>query len=155
MAQQAEMTVAECSLTSCMWARFPIACSLDSCIVSSLRLHWVNGVCMLRCNLPLALLAEWPGSLTCKCGNMGVEWTQIRVNTQSQLWRRKFSCCSCQDLNSQPFNHKSSALNKLYWLTNNLSWLNRYSTLIKYIYLKCASSPEVKGQPLPTTNIHS
>ena len=30
---------------------------------------------MFRRNLPPALLAEWPGSLTCHCGNMGVEWT--------------------------------------------------------------------------------
>ena len=28
-----------------------------------------------RCNLPPALLAEWPGSFTCHCGNAGVEWT--------------------------------------------------------------------------------
>ena len=27
-------------------------------------------------NLPPALLAKWPGSLTCYCSNMGVEWTQ-------------------------------------------------------------------------------
>ena len=25
-------------------------------------------------NLPPALLAEWPGSFTCHCSNMGVEW---------------------------------------------------------------------------------
>ena len=30
---------------------------------------------VFRCNLPLALLAEWPGSLMCHCGNMGMEWT--------------------------------------------------------------------------------
>ena len=30
---------------------------------------------MFRCDLPLALLAEWPGSFTCHCGNMVVEWT--------------------------------------------------------------------------------
>ena len=28
---------------------------------------------MFRCNLPSALLAEWPGSFTCHWGNMGVE----------------------------------------------------------------------------------
>ena len=26
---------------------------------------------MFRCNLPLALLAEWPGSFMCHCSNMG------------------------------------------------------------------------------------
>ena len=35
----------------------PTLC-LDSSIVSPLRLRWVKGVCMFRCNLPAALLAE-------------------------------------------------------------------------------------------------
>ena len=43
-------------------------------LVSPLRLRWVKGVCVFRCNLPLALLAEWPGSFKCHCGNTGVEW---------------------------------------------------------------------------------
>ena len=30
---------------------------------------------MFRCNLPPALLAEWPGSFKCYCGNTGVERT--------------------------------------------------------------------------------
>ena len=30
---------------------------------------------MFRCNLPSLLLAEWPGSFTCHCSNMGVEQT--------------------------------------------------------------------------------
>ena len=33
---------------------------LDS-IVSQFRLRWVKGVGVFRCNLPLALLAKWPG----------------------------------------------------------------------------------------------
>ena len=32
-----------------------------------------NGVCVFSCNLPPALLAEWPGSFTCYFGNTGVE----------------------------------------------------------------------------------
>ena len=32
-------------------------------------------VCVFRCNPPPALLAGWPGSFTCHCGNTGVEWT--------------------------------------------------------------------------------
>ena len=48
---------------------------LDSGIVSPLLLRWVQGVCVFRCNLPPALFAEWPGSFTCHCGNMGVERT--------------------------------------------------------------------------------
>ena len=35
----------------------------------------VKGVCVFRCNLPPALLAEWPGSFTCHCGNAGLERT--------------------------------------------------------------------------------
>ena len=44
-------------------------------IVSPLWLRRASDVCMFRCNLPPALLAEWPGSFTCHCGNTGVEWT--------------------------------------------------------------------------------
>ena len=43
--------------------------------VSPLRLHWVKCVRMFRCNLPPALLAEWPGSFMCHCHNTGVERT--------------------------------------------------------------------------------
>ena len=35
--------------------------------------HIHNGVCVFGCNLAPALLAEWPGSFTCYCGNTGVE----------------------------------------------------------------------------------
>ena len=52
----------------------PTLC-LDSGIVSQLRLRWVKGVCVFRCNLSPALLAEWPESFTCNCGNTGVERT--------------------------------------------------------------------------------
>ena len=50
---------------------------LHSSIVSPFQLRWVKGVCMCRCNLPVppALLAEWPGSFTCHCGNTRVERT--------------------------------------------------------------------------------
>ena len=67
MAQRAETTVAECSLTNSVWARFRIGSHtlcLDSGIHSPLWLRWVKGVCVSRCNLPPALLAEWPGSFT-------------------------------------------------------------------------------------------
>ena len=77
MAQRAETTVTGCSLTNYVWARFltgPTRC-LDSGIVSPLRLHCVKGVCVFRCNLPPALLAEWPGSNMCHCGDTGMEWT--------------------------------------------------------------------------------
>ena len=60
VAQRAETTVAKCSLTSCMCARFPVRfplLCLDS-IVSPFQLRWVNGVCVFKCNLPPALSAE-------------------------------------------------------------------------------------------------
>ena len=53
--------------------RFPTLW-LDSGIISPFRLRWVKGVCLFRWNLQLALLAQWPGSFTCHCGNTGVEW---------------------------------------------------------------------------------
>ena len=37
---------------------------------------------MFSCNLPPALLAKWPGSLTCYCSNTGVEWTQKSESAQ-------------------------------------------------------------------------
>ena len=54
--------------------KVPTLC-LDSGIVSPLWLHWVKCVFVFSCNLPPALFAEWPGSFTCHCGKMGVEWT--------------------------------------------------------------------------------
>ena len=61
-----------CQLVS--WS-VPTLC-LDSSLVSPLQFHWVKGVCMFRCNLPPALLAEWPGSFTSYCSNTGEEQTQ-------------------------------------------------------------------------------
>ena len=73
----------ECELIS----HVPTLC-LHSSIVSSLPLCWVKGVYVFRCNMPSVLLAEWPGSCTCHCGNTGWNWHEIRVSTQSLLWRR-------------------------------------------------------------------
>ena len=66
---------------------------------------------MFSCNLPPALLAEWPGFFTCYCGNTGGGTdTEIRVSTESRPWRRKFSRRSSRDSNPRPFNHESGAL---------------------------------------------
>ena len=75
--QRAETTVTECFMTCCVWVRFLTDSHtlLDSGIVSLLRLRWVRGICEFRYNLPSALLAEWPGSFTCPCGNTGVKRT--------------------------------------------------------------------------------
>ena len=46
------------------------------CRVTSCRTTYVR--CMrISCNLPPALLAEWLGSFTCYCSNIGVEWIII------------------------------------------------------------------------------
>ena len=60
-----------CKLVS---GQVPTLCP-DSGILSPLRLCWVKGVCEFRCKPPPALLAEWPGSFACHCGNTGVERT--------------------------------------------------------------------------------
>ena len=103
-----------CKLVS--WS-VPTLC-LDSGIVSPFWLRLVKEVCLFRCNLPPALLAEWPEPFMCHCSNTGVEWTLNKVSTQSWLWRRKFSHHFCRDSNSQPFDHECSAL------TNKLSRLS-------------------------------
>ena len=76
---------------------------LDSSIVSPLRLRWVKSVCVLRCNPPSAILAEWPGSFTCHYDNTGVERTPNKsahkVNTGEEnspaaaagIWTRNHS----------------------------------------------------------------
>ena len=81
---------------------------------------------MFRCNLPYAHLAEWPGSFTRYRSNTGWNGLWIRVSTQSSLWRRKFSCHSCWDSNSQPFDHESCAV------TNKLSWLPIVTTRVEW-----------------------
>ena len=56
-----------------------------------LYLFWVTGVRVFRCNLPPALLAEWPGSFTCHCTNMGVERTPSKSqHTKLTLEKKSF-----------------------------------------------------------------
>ena len=43
---------------------------------------------MFRCNVPPALLAEWLGSFTCHCSNMGVKWT-LNKNQHTELTLEK------------------------------------------------------------------
>ena len=50
--------------------------------------------------------------------------TEIQVRTESWPWRRKFSHCSCRDLNPRPFSDESGAL------TTELS-------LLSGCFLKC------------------
>ena len=113
-AQQAEMTVTQCSRMSCVWARFLIGSHttpgqqysqptptllgqrcIHACLGVTCHLHfWQNDWGLLRAT---AVIQGWNGH-------------RIRVSTQSWLRRRKFSRCFCWNLNSQSFNHKSYAL---------------------------------------------
>ena len=47
--------------------------TIQPCTMSLHAKPHTQGVCVFSCNLPPALLAEWPGSFTCYCGNTGVE----------------------------------------------------------------------------------
>ena len=92
VAKRAETTVAECSLAGCAWARFPDS---SHCMP---RQHsqpdptsLVKNVCVFRCNLPPALLEEWPTSFTCHCGNTGVDRTpntsqHIMLNLEKKIF---------------------------------------------------------------------
>ena len=113
--------VTECSLTSCVWARFLTdshtlpgqrhsqphfdfdGSRVYACLGVTCHLHfWQNDRGLLRA---IAVTRGWNG-----------QW--MRVSTQSWFWRRKFSRCSCRDSNSPPFDHEFGAL------TNKLSRLN-------------------------------
>ena len=65
------MTAAEYSLTSCLWVCFWVGPhTMPGQQHSQPTLDFI---CMFRCNLPPALLAEWLGSFMCRCSNTGVE----------------------------------------------------------------------------------
>ena len=59
-------------------------------MVSPLRLHWIQGVGMFRCNLPHVLLREWPGSFTCHCSKMGAEQTLNKSQHMKLTLEKKF-----------------------------------------------------------------
>ena len=73
--------------------RFPL-CQHGG-IVSPLRIRWVMDVCVCRCNLPSALLAEWSGSFMCHCSNTGVERTPNKSQSRS-VWTNIKYCQSGQ-----------------------------------------------------------
>ena len=75
------------------------------------KIHIRKVYACLAVTCHLHFLAEWPGFFTCYCGNTGGGTdTEIRVSTESRLWRRKFSRRSSRDSNPRPFNHESGAL---------------------------------------------
>ena len=76
-----------------------------------------QGVCLFRCNLPPALLAEWPGSFTCHCGNTGVEWTMNKSQHTKLIQEKKISLAA-------PTTFRS----RVWCSTNKLSWLPTMQT---------------------------
>ena len=55
-------------------------CTMSHCHITSHKATQVGCMC---CNLPHALLAEWPKSFTCYCGNTCVE--QISVTLEKKI----------------------------------------------------------------------
>ena len=121
------------SLDDCYWMfpdelpvssfpEVPTLC-LDSSIVSPLWLCWVKGVCIFRCNLPPALLAEWLGSFTCHCGNAGVERTLNELVSVgfAVMWSQNRSDTSLDQVN---WPHGSSKCNVEYdeLLSSEVEW---------------------------------
>ena len=110
MAQRAETTVAECSLTSCVWIRFRIGFRTmpwqrhSQTIPTSLDKSFMRVTCHLH------FWQKDRGLLCTTAVTRGWNGHRIRVSTQSWLMRRKFSRRSCQDSNSQPLDHESGAL---------------------------------------------
>ena len=91
---QNQSTVAQ-QAESCGWVfraffwQVPTLC-LDS-IACPFLPHWVPSVYMFGCNVPPALLAEWPTPFTCPMVTWRWRVHQIRVSTEGWLWGRKFS----------------------------------------------------------------
>ena len=86
MAQRPETTVSECCRASCVWARFRIG----SHTIPGQRYSQPTptspgqGCMRVQCNVPPALLAEWPGSFKCHCSNTWVEGPPNK-NRQTKL----------------------------------------------------------------------
>ena len=125
VAQQAEMTVDDCSLISCMWASFQI-CGFPHYAQTAAESAHSNfvGSRVYACLGVTCHLHSWQndqGLLHATAVTQGWNGHQRRVSTQSQLWRRKFSHRSCRDSNSQPFDHKPSTLTTSYPSSHQLS----------------------------------
>ena len=104
---------------------------LDSGIVSPLRLRWVKGVCVFRCNLPPALLAEWPGSFTSHCGNTGVEQTPNKSHNTKITLEKKILPPLLLGFELATF------LSWVRHFTNKLSWLLWYMTHFDAWLINC------------------
>ena len=80
-------TIQPCTRLQCHFIQSHIG-RMYSCLAVTCHLHfWQNDRGLLRAT----------------CGNTGVERILKWVSTESWPWRRKFSCCSCQESNPWPF----------------------------------------------------
>ena len=59
--------------------------TIQPCTTSLHAKPHMSCACVFSCNLPPALLAEWPGSFMCYCGNTGVEWIPKRLRENLRL----------------------------------------------------------------------
>ena len=127
MVQQAETTMAKCSLTSCMRAHFPIDLHAKPGQQHTQPIPTSKGSRVYVCLGVTCHLHFWQNSLgvlRATAVTLGCNGHRIRVSTQSSLWRRKLSRHSCRDSNSQLFDHESGAL------TNKLSQLPIHSVTL-------------------------
>ena len=141
---------------SCLWAHFLMGSHtlcLHSGIVSPLRLCWVKGVCVFRCNLPHALFAEWLGSrmhaylgATCHVhflqNDLGLlfvtavmqGWNRHRISQNTMLTLDKKILLQllpqCQDSNLQTFSRESGIPPTSYPGSLNLYVFLKYGTRI-------------------------
>ena len=90
-----------------------------------------------------ARLAEWPRYCTWYCGNTGGGTnSEIRVSTESWLWRKQFSRRSCRESILWPFDHESGALPPRYLrcpsfgqVKTRTRWLKRWNFMITMLLL--------------------
>ena len=97
---------------ACELASLPIPC-VDS-IFSPLQVHWVRGIlCVFRCNLPPALLAEWLWSFMCHCGNV---WDGMDTKESAQ------KVCSGEENSPITFARiQTETLGSWVWRSTNLA----------------------------------
>ena len=120
MVQRAKTTVAECFLTSCVWAHFPWqvpTLCLDS-IISPLPLCWVKDVCMFRCNLPLHFWQNDRGLLRATVVTSGVGRTPNKSQHRKLSLEKKILPPLLPGLELATF------WSRVRGSTNELSWLN-------------------------------
>ena len=70
-------------------------------------------VCVFNCNMLPELLASWPGSFTCHCGNTGWNGQRTRAGTgrhRELTLDKKIHTPLLPNVDLRPFHHESTAL---------------------------------------------